>query len=248
MSDEMIAGTTRIKGFNGQEIEAYLARPTSDEPTGGVVVIHHAPGYDWSSKEIARKFAWHGYAAMCPNLHYHQAPDTAPDDAAAAVRSQGGVPDDQLLGDVNGAIEALRALDNSNGKVASIGYCSGGRQSFLSACNLSLDAAIVCYGAFIARPPGPEMPYKMSPILDQASKISCPILGLFGKEDKYPGPDEVAEIDSELTRLGKEHEFHSFENAGHAFFAVDKPAYRPEAANEGYEYIWNFLSKTIGGK
>ena len=73
----------------------------------------------------------------------------------------------------------------------------------------------------------------MEPIIDRAPKISCPILGLFGVEDKNPSPDEVAQIDAELTRLGKEHEFHSFENAGHGFFAVDRPMYRRRGCRPG---------------
>jgi carboxymethylenebutenolidase len=187
MSDGMIAETTRIKGYKGEEIEAYLARPTSDTPIGGVVVIHHMPGYDEGSKEITRTFAAHGYAAICPNLHYHQAPDIAPDDAAAAVRADGGVPDEQLIGDVEGSADALRGLTSSNGKVATIGYCSGGRQSFLAACNLPLDAAIVCYGAFIAAKPAEGFPLQVEPIIGQAKNLSCPVLGLFGAEDQYPG-------------------------------------------------------------
>jgi carboxymethylenebutenolidase len=85
----------------------------------------------------------------------------------------------------------------------------------------------------------------MEPIIDRAPKISCPILGLFGVEDKNPSPDEVAKIDAELTRLGKEHEFHTFQNAGHGFFAVDRPAYRVEAAVEGWKLILDFYGRTL---
>jgi carboxymethylenebutenolidase len=83
-----------------------------------VVVIHHLPGWDSSTKEIARRFAANGYNAVCPNLYAREGLDTDPDDAAAAARAKGGVPDEQLLGDVSGAIDALRALRNSNGKSA----------------------------------------------------------------------------------------------------------------------------------
>ena len=132
--------------------------PWTGRPTGGVVVIHHMPGYDEATKEITRKFAAHGYLAICPNLYCRQAPGASPDDAAAAVRAQGGVPDDRLVGDVAGAIAHLRSLESSNGKVATIGYCSGGRQSFLAACSLELDAAVDCYGAFVVGSPPEGLP------------------------------------------------------------------------------------------
>ena len=107
------------------------------------------PGYDRATKEIVRRFAELGYDAICPNLYWREAPGAAPDDAAATARAQGGVPDERLVGDVGGAAAHLRALPDSNGKVGVIGYCSGGRQSVLAACNLDLDAAVDCYGAFV---------------------------------------------------------------------------------------------------
>ena len=153
MKDALIAETISIAGHGGDEIEAYLARPLGEDPVGSVVVIHHMPGYDAGTKEIARKFAANGYAALMPNLYYREAPGASPDDAAAAARARGGVPDERLVGDVGGAADYLRGLENSNGNVGVIGYCSGGRQSFLAACRLQLQAAVDCYGAFIVNPP-----------------------------------------------------------------------------------------------
>src|SRR3569833_2345835 len=125
MQEALSACTITIDGFQGDPIEAYLATPGAESATGGsVVVIHHAPGFDSSSKEIVRKFAANGYAALMPNLHYRVAPGANPDDAAAATRAGGGVPDDQLVGDVSGAATYLRALSDANGKVGVIGYCS----------------------------------------------------------------------------------------------------------------------------
>ena len=93
MYDATLAETVTIRGDGGDEIEAYLARPMAEGPFGGVVVIHHMPGYDEWTKEIARTFAVHGYNAIVPNLYHRDAPGASPDDAAAAARAQGGVPD-----------------------------------------------------------------------------------------------------------------------------------------------------------
>ena len=106
----MMAETVAITGHGGDQIEAYLARPLSEGPRGGVVVIHHLPGYDEPTKEITRKFAYHGYNAICPNLYSREAPGASPDDAAAAVRAAGGVPDERLVGDVDGAAKYLKSL------------------------------------------------------------------------------------------------------------------------------------------
>lgn len=245
MSDAIRAETVTMTGHGGDEIEAYLARPVDGKAHAGVVVIHHLPGYDAATKEIVRTFAVNGYSALCPNLYTREAPGASPDDAAAYVRSQGGVPDDRVVGDVEGAANYLRALDGATGKIGVIGHCSGGRHTFLAACSLVVDAAVDCYGAFIVEEAPEGLRKNMKPLLQLAPNLSCPLLGLFGKEDKFPGPDQVAVLDAELTKHGKPHEFHSYDGAGHAFFAVDRPSYRPEAAVDGWQKIWDFFGRTL---
>jgi len=246
MSDSLSATTIHIAGAGGDEVEAYLARPDEDGPRGGVVVIHHMPGYDRATKEIVRRFAELGYDAICPNLYYREAPGASPSDAAATVRAQGGVPDERLVGDVGGAAGYLRSLPSSNGKVGVIGYCSGGRQSVLAACNLDLDAAVDCYGAFVTGTPAEGMPFRAN-LVDQLPNLRTPLLGLFGDEDQYPGPEQVAELGEILTAHGKVFEFHSYPDAGHAFFSVDRPAYRVAAANDGWERIAAFYGTYLKG-
>ncbi len=246
MTDAIIAETIMITGHDHDTIEAYSARPLEPEhPVGGVVVIHHMPGYDQGTKEIARTFAVHGYNAVVPNLYWREAPGASPDDAAAAARAAGGVPDGRLVGDVAGAMSYLKGLSTANGKVGVIGYCSGGRQSFLAAVSLPLDAAVDCYGAFVVGRPPAGMPLKVGPLVDKTPDLSCPLLGLFGADDQYPSPDQVAELEAALNAAGKTYEFHSYEGAGHAFFSVNRPAYRPEAAVDGWQKIFAFFGQHL---
>jgi carboxymethylenebutenolidase len=246
MSDAIIAETVMIGGNDGHTIEAYSARPVEPgRQVGGVVVIHHMPGYDEGTKEIARTFAVHGYNAVVPNLYHREAPDASPDDAAAVARAAGGVPDDRLVGDVAGGMTYLNGLPTANGKVGVIGYCSGGRQSFLAAVSLPLDAAVDCYGAFVVGTPPEGMPLKVGPLVDRTPDLNCPLLGLFGADDKYPSPEQVAELEAALKAAGKTYEFHIYEGAGHAFFSVNRPAYRPEAATDGWEKIFAFYGKYL---
>jgi carboxymethylenebutenolidase len=246
MSDALTASTITIVGHDGDRIEAYLARPGGDGPRGGVVVVHHLPGYDRATLEIVRRFAELGFDAICPNLHHREAPGASPDDAAAAARARGGVPDERLVGDVGGAAAHLRLLPSSNGKVGVIGYCSGGRQSVLAACSVDLNAAVDCYGAYVTSDAPAGSSLRMTSLVDRLPDLRCPLLGLFGQDDSHPSPEEVATLDSILTDYGKPHEFHSYDGAGHAFFAVDRPSYRVEAANDGWERIAAFFAKHLG--
>jgi carboxymethylenebutenolidase len=246
MYDATLAETVYFAGNNGDQIEGYLARPLDPTPRGGVVVIHHFPGYDRETKEHVRRFAAMGYNALCPNLYTRIAPGASAEDQAAAARAQGGSPDAQVVGDVAGAKTYLQALSNSNGKVGVIGHCSGGRHTFLISLELPIDAAVVCYGGLIVGETPPQMP-TMVPLVDRAAEVKSPILGLFGNDDKFPTPEQVDILDKALTNEGKEHEFHRYDGAGHAFFSVDRPAYRVEAAVDGWQRISEFYGRHLAG-
>jgi carboxymethylenebutenolidase len=245
MSDAFLSQTITI-GTEDGEIEAYAALVQDAEPRGGVVVIHHMPGYDGPSKEIVRRFASLGYNAVMPNLYWRDAPGASPDDAAATGRANGGVPDERLTIDVAGGAAYLRSLPNSNGKVGVIGYCSGGRQSVLAAITVDVDAAVDCYGAYVTGTVPDGWPLKITALNERVAEARCPILGLFGQDDKYPTPEQVADFEQLLKNAGKEYEFHSYEGAGHAFFAVDRPSFRPEAAKDGWARIAAFYGKHLG--
>jgi carboxymethylenebutenolidase len=241
----LIAQTISITGHGGDAIEAYEARPASGHRRGGMVVIHHLPGYDRATKEIVRRFAELGYDAVCPNLFHREAPGAAPDDASATARARGGAPDDRVVGDAAGAAAHLRALDSSNGKAGVIGFCSGGRQTVLVACSTPVDAAIDCYGAFVIGDAPAAFGVKMTNLEALLPDLGCPLLGLFGKDDQHPSPADVARLAEILGENGKDFEFHSYDGAGHAFFAVDRPTYRVEAALDGWDQITDFLSRHL---
>lgn len=245
MYEGLLAETVRVSGFHGDAIDAYFARPLGAGPFPGVVVIHHAPGWDAATKEMTRKFAHHGYAAICPNLHYREGPG-ASDDVAAVVRAAGGVPDDRCIGDLEGAIGYLRALPYHNGKIGIIGFCSGGRQTYIAACRIPrIDAAVDCWGGRVIPTPEEITPRQPIPPINLTPHLGCPLLGLFGAEDTSPSPDQVAKIEEELKRHGKTHEFHMYENAGHGFFAVDRPSYRVAAAVDGWQKVFAFYEKYL---
>ena len=88
----------------------------------------------------------------------------------------------------------------------------------------------------------------MVPIVDKTPTLSCPLLGLFGNDDQYPSPAQVDELEEALKANGKTYEFHRYEGAGHAFFSVNRPSYRPEAATDGWEKIFAFYGKYLSAK
>jgi carboxymethylenebutenolidase len=245
MYEGMLAETTTISGHGGDAIEAYAARPLGRVDIPGVVVVHHMPGWDEWSKEVVRKLAYHGYAAISPHLFSRHGPGRW-DDVAAAARAAGGMSDAQVMGDIAGAMTYLRRQPYANGKVGVIGFCSGGRQSYLAACSVpGLDAAVDCWGGRVVA--GPEQLNERQPraAIDLTPDMSCPLLGIFGNDDGNPDPAQVDHIEAELQRLGKTYEFHRYDGAGHGFFAVDRPGYRPQQAVDAWRHVFDFFGRYL---
>jgi carboxymethylenebutenolidase len=245
LTEALSAEIVKMRGHKGDTIDAYLARPSGPGRYPGVVVIHHMPGWDEATKEITRKFAYHGYVAISPNLHFREGKGS-PEENSASVRAAGGMPDDRTMGDVEGAIRHLRSLPNLNGKVGIIGYCSGGRQAYLAACTLSgIDAAVDCYGGGVVAAKEELTPRQPVAPIDYTKDLRCPLLGLFGKQDKRPSPGDVAKMEEELKKYGKTYEFHSYDNTAHGFFGVDRTDYRVEAAVDGWKRVFEWFGKYL---
>ena len=119
MKDALLAEFVGFPGHRSDVIEGYLARPVSDAPVPGMVLLHHAPGLDPWSREVVRRFATEGYACVAPHLYHRRGPGHWAD-VAAAGRAAGlaeAMPNEQVMGDVAGAAAYLRAQPGSNGKV-----------------------------------------------------------------------------------------------------------------------------------
>ena len=210
-----------------------------------MVLIHHLPGWDEFYRETTRRFAHHGYAAISPNL-YHREGHGTPEDVAAMVRADGGVPDEQVVGDVVASARVLRGLPTSNGKVGLIGTCSGGRHTVLVASrSTEFDAAVDCWGGRVVMPED-ELTEKLpvAPI-DYTADLAAPLLGLFGADDQSPSPEQVAQHEEALREHGKEYEFHMYEGAGHGFFYWNRPAYRIDQAMDGWDKVWDFFGRHL---
>ena len=242
------AETVPFRGHNGDQGEAYYARPTRAGKFPGVVVIHHIPGWGEWTTEVVRKFAHHGYAAISPHLYFREGnPGEAPDDLGARIRAAGGVADAQVMGDVAGAMAYLRAQPNATGKIGVIGFCSGGRHTYLAACTLpGIDAAVDCWGGnvIVDDPKALNAKRPVAPI-DLTEKMTCPLLGIFGNDDANPTADQVNRTEAVLKKLGKNYEFHRYDGAGHAFFNTLRDAYRPEQAIDGWRKVFDFFNRHL---
>ena len=244
--DGMVCEAVDLKGHNGDNVLAYVARPTGfNEPLPSVVLIHHMPGWDEFYREMTRRFAQHGYVAICPNIYGHFGYGT-PDDAAARARGEGGMYDDQVVADCEAAADYVRGQSYTSDKVGLIGTCSGGRHTYVVlGRSEKFDAGVVCWSGGVVQdettPQRPVSPIELTP------NIKAPILGLFGNDDQNPPPEMVNQLEERLKQEGKQYEFHRYDGAGHGIFYYQTPLYRPQQAMDCWSKIFTFYEEKLGG-
>lgn len=217
----------------GNDMRVYLGVPERAGPHPGIVIAQHGSGVDAQIQDAVHRLHREGYVVAAPELFHRQSPDMDPSKRTGLLR------DDEIIADINATVAHLKSMPIKVSPLGIAGFCMGGRVVYLMACvNPEFKAAAVFYGGniFKALGPGPS-PFERS------AGIQCPLIGFFGAEDANPSPDDVKRIDAELTRLDKWHEFHTYNNAGHAFQNFVSPErYRERAARASWTEMLAFFT------
>jgi carboxymethylenebutenolidase len=217
---------------DGRTMRIYMGVPDRPGPHPGIVIAQHAGGVDAQMQDGVHRLFREGYVVAAPELFHRQPADMDPS------KRTGALLDREIIADINATVAHLKTLRMTVGPLGIVGFCMGGRVSYLMACvNPEFKAAAVFYGGNIMRPLG-DGP---SPF-ERSSGIQCPMIGFFGRDDTNPSPDDVRKIDAELTRLNKWHEFHTYNDAGHAFQNFVGDRYRERAARGSWEEMLAFFT------
>lgn len=217
---------------NGHNRDGYLARPANGSGPG-VVVIQEWWGLVPHIENVADRCAAEGFVALAPDL-YHGKTTRSPDEAGKLMMA---MRIDEAERDLAGAIDYLAALlEVTPKRVGTVGFCMGGALSLFAASkNPEVGACVVFYGGH----PNvkPDLP-----------ALKAPVLGIFGGNDNSVTPAVVGELDAELTRLGKRHEFHTYADARHAFFNDTRPeVHDPAASADAWAKTLAFLHRELKG-
>ncbi len=202
----------------------------------GVLVMVHGPGLDHFIETKVRELAAHGFLAASCDVFHRQ-----PDDGTETMTKVGRLRDTEIIDDARATVAVLR--QRTAAKLGVIGFCMGGRNTYLlaGACPELWSAAGVFYGGNILKGWGDTT----SPF-DRTASIAAPMLGIFGDDDTNPTPADVATIDAELTRHGKQHVFHSYAGAGHAFLNfTNSERHRPAQAADAWQKMLTFLDREL---
>lgn len=211
-------------------VSGYLALPGGQGPFPALVVIQEWWGLNDWIKENARKFAEQGYVALAVDL-YRGRVTNSPDEAHELMR---GLPEDRAIRDLKAAAAYLQSRsDVKKNKIGAIGWCMGGGYALQLAINQpDLAACVMNYGRIVT---------------DSAliADIACPVLGIFGEEDRGIPVADVRQFEKACQRAGKTVNVH-FYKAGHAFMNPNnKSGYRPAATKDAWSMITTFFARSL---
>ena len=226
-----VLGTWVTYKSGDDTVKAYLTIPEGKGPFPGLIVIHEWWGLNEWIQETAKELSGGGYVALAVDLYRGEAA-TSPEVAHELMR---GLPEDRAVRDLKAAYSYLRSRPELvNSKIGSLGWCMGGGYSLVAALNIpSLGAAIVCYGRLVTEK-------------SEIKKISCPLMGIFGDQDRGIPPSSVKEFEKAARSLGKQVEVIIYPNVGHAFMNPNnRRGYSELIAKEAWNRILGFLNVNL---
>jgi carboxymethylenebutenolidase len=230
----------RIPSTDGDTFTGHVVLPpTRSGP--GVLLLQEIFGVNDFVLGKAEALADLGYVVCCPDVFWRVERDVAlghDDEALTRGLELGGrfgseVDGDVTVSDLTAALEHLRGLPETTGRLGVLGYCLGGTLAYLVATAAPVDACVSYYGSGV---PG---------ALDRADRLSCPTLFHFGGRDDYvPAADAEAVAaafsgrDDVVVRVEPD--------AGHAFENLLSPHFaNPDAASRSWPVTTDFLARWL---
>jgi carboxymethylenebutenolidase len=220
----------------------YEARPAGDA-RGAVVVVQEAFGVNAHIEDVTRRFAAAGYHAVAPELFHRAGGGTAEyGDFDKVITLFGSISGDEpVLADVDAALAHLAGAGFAPARVGVVGFCFGGRVTFLVALRRALGAAVGFYGGGIVTARFPQFP----PLVGEAASLQTPWLGLFGDEDASIPVDDVERLRAALAGARVAHEVVRYPGAKHGFHCDARGDYERDAATDAWRRTLDWLERHL---
>ena len=227
----------KLQVADGTSMDAYAAMPSEGGKLPGLLVFQEAFGVNAHIRDVTERFAQQGFVAIAPELFHRTAPgfDGSYTDFPSVMPHLQALTPDGLIADARAAFDWLqknpRVLPNAT---ASVGYCMGGRASFLANSALPLKASISYYGGGIA-----------PSLLPRASQLHAPMLFFWGGQDAHIPAEQVRAIMDAMKEAKKTYVNVEFSDADHGFFRDVHSSYREAAAKHSWDLSLRFLASYV---
>lgn len=234
--EEHTDGNITLEVSDGTTMAAYVARPHTATHTA-IMVFQEAFGVNAHIRDVARRFSRDGFLAIAPELFHRTAPgfEGSYENFPSTRPHTAALTNENLERDIQATYAWLTAQPGiKEDRIVCVGFCMGGRVSYIANSTVRLAAAISFYGGGIA--PGN---------LDRAEKIQAPMLFFWGGRDQHITPDLVASVTTAMRNAGKSYVNVEFSDADHGFFCDARKAYHQRAATEAWILALSFLSDNL---
>jgi carboxymethylenebutenolidase len=234
IGNKIVTEKVELSVADGTRMSAYVARPEHPGPHPGLLLFQEAFGVNHHIRDVSERFAREGYVVIAPELFHRTAPpgfEASYTDFASVTPHFQAVTPETAEADIRSAHHWLL----SDGKIkaeeiSSIGFCLGGKVSFLASTILPLRAAVSFYGGGIA-----------PALLDRAAKVQAPLLLVWGGLDKHITPELRRSVTDALSAQKKIYVNAEFSRADHGFFCDERAAYEPHSARQAWALTLEFL-------
>ncbi|WP_395945838.1 dienelactone hydrolase family protein [Brevundimonas sp.] len=235
---------------DGFDLPAYVARPGGDGPFPVVVVVSEIFGVHAYIKDICRRLAKQGYAAIAPAF-FNRVEDPAPlSDMQRIMQIVGAANYEQVMGDISATLDwASQQLWARDGKVGITGFCWGGKVVWQAAARFAvIGAGVAWYGRLAPAPDASPVQVSSGqpwPV-DIADDLKAPVLGLYGGQDQGIPVASVERMREALARAGHTgSEIVIYPDAPHGFHADYRASYAETDAKDGWAKLLATFDKAL---
>jgi carboxymethylenebutenolidase len=220
-----------IKVDDGTGMPAWFAKPTHQPARRGLLVFQEAFGVNAHIRDVTDRFAALGYAAISPELFHRTTPPKWEGDYDNIDRKHlQALTETGMENDIRATYDWLKSRVEAADAIACVGYCMGGRASFVANSTVPLKAAVSYYGGGIQT------------LLARTGRISAPMLFIWGEMDHHITAEHRSQIAASMREAGKEYVDTVFSYADHGFFCDARKSYHPKAARIAWEATQSFLN------
>lgn len=223
---------------DGTTMQAYVSIPEGKGPFPAVIVIQEAFGVNGHMRHVADKIAKEGYITIAPEM-FHRTAEPGFEipynvDFSLIMPHFQALTTENLAADVKACYDWLQKQANVvHNKIGSIGFCLGGRVSFIANATLPLAAAVSYYGG------GTQA------LADMAKDLHAPHLFFWGGQDTHILPEHVNTVIEAVKKANKPYTNVVISYAGHAFSCDDRPSFNKQAASEAWAMSMAFLKNNL---
>jgi len=219
-----------INAEENGSFQAYFS--SADGKAPGLVLIQEIFGVNKVMRDLADWYSSFGYHVLCPDLFWRietgvDITDQTKEEWNKAFDLFGKFNVDQGINDLITSLNYLRNLDNCNGKVGTVGYCLGGKLSYLLSCRSNADCNVSYYGV------------GLEDLLNESENIKTPYLSHIAEKDRFVPKAAQQKILSNLS-TNNFCDLYIYPNQEHAFARVGGAHYNQDAA-----YLANVRTKTF---